>query len=57
MEGLSPWLGKELSQDKDFIAKIKILEPKEAKQIEPVVQEKLQEKQRSLDLDRGGLSM
>lgn len=46
-------LGKELSQDKDFMGKIKLLEQNEAKKIEHLIQEK----QRSLERDRGGLSM
>lgn len=46
-------LGKELYQDKEFMTKIKMLEPKESKQIERIVQER----ERVLELGRGGLSM
>lgn len=50
-------LGKELYQDKEFMKNLKLIERNEAKNIERIVQEKLQERQRTLELDRGGLSL
>lgn len=50
-------LGKELYQDKDFMNNLKLLERNEAKNIERINQERTQERQRSLERDRGGLSM
>jgi hypothetical protein len=46
-------LGKELFQDKNFMEKIKLREQDEAQKIERIVQEK----QRSFDRGRGGLSL
>lgn len=46
-------LGKEVFQDKEFMKHLKLLERNEAKNIERMVQEK----QRVLELDRGGLSL